>query len=165
MDCWQDRARCKDLPIAESDRLFFLGQGGSPNKAAAFCAECPVINECRSDAILYDERGIWAGLTEQQRDYLAADLKPILQREARREGRLREYYRPSALPGFSREDYMGCQYCGDTHDGNCQNTLPPQHNWLQSTDDIDDTLPPEILREIQDTERLNPPHDGLRLTG
>lgn len=161
---WQERAKCKDLSIGESDKLFFLGRGGSPNKAVAFCAKCPVQNECRNESILYDEQGIWAGLTDEQRKAIAPTLKPLLQEEARREGRLKEFYQPNAHPEIY-SDSTRCLCCGANHGGTCPNTLPQSHNWLQNDDHIDDNLSREIEPDSQHRELPNQPHDALRLAG
>lgn len=111
---WQSRAKCKDLSIEESDKLFFLGRGGSPIRAQKFCSGCPVQTECRQEAILYDEEGIWAGLTDDQRNYLAPHLKPVLLKEARQEQRLKEF----DLPPFVVPDEQ------------MEEPLPPIHSWL-----------------------------------
>lgn len=163
-DPWQNRAKCRNLSPEESDKLFFLGRGGSPIKAQEFCSNCPVQTECRQEAILYDEEGIWAGLTDDQRNYLAPTLKPVLEREARQQGRLKEFYLPSALPGSSLDSIL-CPCCGAKHDGNCPNQMPQIHNWLETDENIEDIQPHEIGPGFEDRAQPNLPLGALRLTG
>lgn len=164
MEDWQERARCKDLSIEESDKLFFLKRGGSPKKAQEFCAKCPVIEECRVDSILYGERGIWAGMTDEMRQTVTSFVKPLLLQQAIRDRTLKVYYQPTArldsLPSSIR-----CLHCGATHDGNCPNTLPPTRDWLQTADCTDDSLLPETDSDSQYTELPRQPLDGLLQTG
>lgn len=68
---WQDSAACRDLP---SEAFFHPdGERGSSrrnreNKALAVCAACPVIQQCRKQALTIQEPyGIWGGLTEDDR--------------------------------------------------------------------------------------------------
>lgn len=60
---WVMRARCRN---GDPDALFV--RGAEQRKAALICDLCPVITECRADAL--DNRvefGVWGGLTERQR--------------------------------------------------------------------------------------------------
>jgi len=56
-------AQCRS---GDPDALFV--RGAEQRKAAAICRRCPVLMECRADAL--DNRvefGVWGGLTERQR--------------------------------------------------------------------------------------------------
>jgi WhiB family transcriptional regulator, redox-sensing transcriptional regulator len=60
---WVSKARCS---AADPDELFV--RGAAQQKAAVICRQCPVILECRADAL--DNRvefGVWGGMTERQR--------------------------------------------------------------------------------------------------
>lgn len=95
---WQAQSACSELSSNEADRIFFLGRGGSPKRARLFCASCPVIADCRDYAILYNERGIWGGMLEDERDSIAEWAKPHLEEQARQAGRLEVKYDPIAPP-------------------------------------------------------------------
>ena len=60
---WITQARCREV---EPDALFV--QGAEQRKAVAICRHCPVVLQCRADAL--DNRvefGVWGGMTERQR--------------------------------------------------------------------------------------------------
>jgi WhiB family redox-sensing transcriptional regulator len=60
---WVSKARCR---AGDPDELFV--RGAAQRKAALICRHCPVILECRADAL--DNRvefGVWGGMTERQR--------------------------------------------------------------------------------------------------
>ena len=60
---WVTQAKCRN---GDPDALFV--RGAEQRKAAVICRHCPVLNECRADAL--DNRvefGVWGGLTERQR--------------------------------------------------------------------------------------------------
>lgn len=57
------RAKCRDV---DPDLLFV--RGAAQREAAVICRHCPVVLQCRADAL--DNRvefGVWGGLTERQR--------------------------------------------------------------------------------------------------
>jgi len=68
---WQNSGACRDLP----SEMFFHPDGergpsrrNRENKALAVCAACPVIQQCRKQALQIQEPyGIWGGLTEDDR--------------------------------------------------------------------------------------------------
>jgi len=65
---WQTDAACHDLPLD----LFFPSSGMQSlrniNVIKPFCLACPVHVECLAYALSHpDERGIWAGTTENDR--------------------------------------------------------------------------------------------------
>ena len=64
---WRDKAKCKDLPLEEVDRLFFVGRGGKTTRGKSFCADCKVKVQCLNFAIYYGEEGIWGGLHDNDR--------------------------------------------------------------------------------------------------
>lgn len=60
---WVHLAKCRDI---DPDALFVTGS--AQRQAAAICRHCPVILQCRADAL--DNRvdyGVWGGMTERQR--------------------------------------------------------------------------------------------------
>lgn len=60
---WVTQARCREV---DPDELFV--QGAEQRKAVAICRHCPVVLQCRADAL--DNRvefGVWGGMTERQR--------------------------------------------------------------------------------------------------
>ncbi|MFH0412850.1 WhiB family transcriptional regulator [Corynebacterium sp. L4756] len=60
---WVTQAKCRN---GDPDALFV--RGAEQRKAAVICRHCPVLDECRADAL--DNRvefGVWGGLTERQR--------------------------------------------------------------------------------------------------
>ncbi|WJZ01465.1 WhiB family transcriptional regulator [Corynebacterium freiburgense] len=60
---WVSLAKCRD---GDPDALFV--RGAAQRSAAVICRHCPVLQECRADAL--DNRvefGVWGGLTERQR--------------------------------------------------------------------------------------------------
>ena len=70
---WQSFAACHDLPLD----LFFPSSGMESmrniNVIKPFCQECPVHLQCLAYALSHpDERGIWAGTTENDRRKIRA---------------------------------------------------------------------------------------------
>ncbi|SDS61030.1 WhiB family transcriptional regulator [Corynebacterium timonense] len=60
---WVTHATCRS---GDPDALFV--RGAEQRKAAAICRRCPVLMECRADALDNKvEFGVWGGLTERQR--------------------------------------------------------------------------------------------------
>lgn len=60
---WAAFANCRNV---DPDSLFV--RGAAQRRAAEICEECPVLMNCRADAL--DNRvefGVWGGLTERQR--------------------------------------------------------------------------------------------------
>jgi WhiB family redox-sensing transcriptional regulator len=63
---WRTEAACRGAAMS----LFFPDPGAdvAVREAKAICARCPVMAECRAHALRSPgERGIWGGLTEQDR--------------------------------------------------------------------------------------------------
>ena len=68
---WQQSGACRELP---SD-MFFHPEGergpsrrNRETRAKAICATCPVIEQCRNQALnIQESYGIWGGLTEDDR--------------------------------------------------------------------------------------------------
>lgn len=60
---WITQARCREV---DPDELFV--QGAQQRKAVAICRHCPVVLQCRADALDNKvEFGVWGGMTERQR--------------------------------------------------------------------------------------------------
>lgn len=85
---WRDNASCSQLSYEESNSIFFIKPGQSANRARLFCRHCPVKRECENYAIMYNERGIWAGTTDEERDSIDPWIRRTLRENAAREGTL-----------------------------------------------------------------------------
>jgi WhiB family redox-sensing transcriptional regulator len=60
---WQDRGACRD----HDPEIFFPAVGKSGEPAKRICRSCPVMAECRNEAIDRGERnGIWGGLAPDE---------------------------------------------------------------------------------------------------
>lgn len=60
---WVMQANCRN---GDPDALFV--RGAAQRRAAAICRQCPVLQQCRADALDNKvEFGVWGGLTERQR--------------------------------------------------------------------------------------------------
>ncbi len=80
---WQDDAACRDLPLAEINRIFFPGGdhvGKHParldREGVRICKTCPVQNECLDSALEMDiAHGIYGGFTEMERRRITRDRR------------------------------------------------------------------------------------------
>lgn len=68
---WRGRGACRTAPDPE---VFFGPPGDPGTEAREICASCPVLEECRRDT-LGEPYGIWAGLSETQRDRRRRQLR------------------------------------------------------------------------------------------
>ena len=68
---WRSRSLCKNLNEEQVDEVFFPGPGKRATTAREFCGHCPVRRECLNFAIAYDERGMWAGTSYEERREMA----------------------------------------------------------------------------------------------
>ncbi|MCS5479907.1 WhiB family transcriptional regulator [Corynebacterium sp. YIM 101645] len=60
---WILNARCRQ----EDPEALFV-RGAQQRKAVAICRPCPVLEQCRAEALdRREEFGVWGGLTERQR--------------------------------------------------------------------------------------------------
>ena len=60
---WITQAHCRNV---DPDELFV--KGAAQRKAVAICRHCPVVLQCRADALDNKvEFGVWGGMTERQR--------------------------------------------------------------------------------------------------
>lgn len=88
-------ARCAGMPNDEADKTFFLSSG-RPRKTPLheqLCGSCPIVNFCLSYALVYDEEGIWGGMTKTQRDHLL-EKNPTLQDRLIEEAKYQGWYVP-----------------------------------------------------------------------
>ncbi len=131
---WREKAKCAGIE-EEAEGLFFLGRGQSPRRARLFCGGCPVELECLNYAILYHERGIWGGMTEEERDTIEADVRPHLLEQALLVGLLEVRYDSSALLASSSGPIL-CPYCGVPQCDTCQSKEQHERGSLQTTYDI-----------------------------
>lgn len=64
-DRWRERSACLGAPVD----TFFPAPSGDHLDAIAICARCPVIAECREEALtgpVYADLGVRAGLSHKQ---------------------------------------------------------------------------------------------------
>ncbi|MEJ6550657.1 MULTISPECIES: WhiB family transcriptional regulator [unclassified Corynebacterium] len=60
---WITQAHCRNI---DPEELFV--RGAAQRKAVAICRHCPVVLQCRADALDNEvEFGVWGGMTERQR--------------------------------------------------------------------------------------------------
>ena len=62
---WKDLAACRGMPSG----IFFSDRGKSHavmDEVRAICAECPVVEDCRTEG-MHEAHGVWGGLTVRQR--------------------------------------------------------------------------------------------------
>ena len=103
MTDWTERAACRGA----DPELFFPpseGHGKLIEQAKAFCKRCPVMDECRADALRRDEKwGIWGGTTHTERQQIpektctrCGETKPLADFYARpgRSGGFRSQCKP-----------------------------------------------------------------------
>ncbi|MEJ5918922.1 MULTISPECIES: WhiB family transcriptional regulator [unclassified Corynebacterium] len=70
---WVTQAKCRDI---DPDELFV--RGAAQRQAAVICRHCPVVLQCRADALDNEvEFGVWGGLTERQRRAMLRDHPEI----------------------------------------------------------------------------------------
>ncbi|MBV7294471.1 WhiB family transcriptional regulator [Corynebacterium sp. TAE3-ERU12] len=70
---WITHAKCRDV---DPDELFV--RGAAQRQAAVICRHCPVVLQCRADALDNEvEYGVWGGLTERQRRALLREHPEI----------------------------------------------------------------------------------------
>jgi hypothetical protein len=62
---WMRHAACAG--ISNPDVFFPPGNSTVSEQALAICAQCPVRQECRQDAIEQNQLGIWGGTTRPER--------------------------------------------------------------------------------------------------
>ncbi len=71
---WVSQAQCLS---ADPDELFV--RGAAQRKAAAVCRNCPVMAQCRAEALDNQvEWGIWGGMTERQRRKLRKQYPEVV---------------------------------------------------------------------------------------
>jgi WhiB family redox-sensing transcriptional regulator len=74
MSAWQDQASCKGAPTD-----WFYPEGAEVNAEALYlCEKCPVIDECRDHGVIYEEWGIWGGLSASQRRRVRKEFNIVL---------------------------------------------------------------------------------------
>lgn len=74
VDNWQEQSLCQNLDAFTADNLFFLTSGKKSKQAQNFCDPCPVRQECIIVATLNDEKGVWGGTTDKDRDSFFAKV-------------------------------------------------------------------------------------------
>lgn len=85
---WMELSLCVTLTPQEADAIFFIGPGQSSKRAKVFCSGCPVKRNCNEYAVMYNESGLWAGTTEEDRRDLDPFIKDTLRAQAEAANRL-----------------------------------------------------------------------------
>lgn len=68
-ESWMEFAACRQV----DSELWFPEVGGSGFEAKRICQACPVRARCLAYALEHQERGIWGGTSEKQRQALRAE--------------------------------------------------------------------------------------------
>ena len=76
---WKTRAKCLNLSVGEVIAIFDVGRGHNANRARRFCSDCPVKQDCLNYALVNNDRGIWAGTTEAERDSMSMITEMLIQ--------------------------------------------------------------------------------------
>ena len=70
---WMRRGECRNLPVS----FFYIETTTGINRAKKVCANCSVLDECRSFAIRTREGyGVWGGLTASERELVNWSAEP-----------------------------------------------------------------------------------------
>lgn len=101
---WMREGLCTSLSPEEADDIFFIGPGKSSKRARLFCAGCPVKRDCGNYALTYDEQGIWAGNTEDDRKCLDVFIRDTLRATAEAEGKLESRNLNDFIPQVRRQN-------------------------------------------------------------
>jgi WhiB family redox-sensing transcriptional regulator len=67
LPAWHAEAACREHPGVTWFPERAPGADSSGRKAKAVCRRCLVVDECRAWATEHDQRGIWGGITREQR--------------------------------------------------------------------------------------------------
>lgn len=70
---WIADGNCKDLPLDQVAVVFFP-QTARSRKWREFCPGCPARQECAMHGLMYEEFGVWGGLTENNRRDIRAAI-------------------------------------------------------------------------------------------
>ena len=131
MRAWQDNAACKNSPTE-----WFYPEGAEINPDALYlCETCPVRNECRDYGVVYEEWGIWGGLSASQRRRVRKEFGIVLSQSvtlrrapyhdncgtnAGYHNLYRHYER------FPNEERIRCQYCYLAHSEYTKSSVPEE---------------------------------------
>lgn len=63
VELWQDEAKCADV----DNSLFF--ERATEKEAKRFCATCPVQGDCLEYSLIYDNYGVWGGMSYKERKH------------------------------------------------------------------------------------------------
>lgn len=73
-DDWVQEAIC----TTTDPEIFHPEKGNQNHEARRICAQCPVRMPCLEWAMLHNERGIWGGFSERDRERLKRLQNPML---------------------------------------------------------------------------------------
>ena len=74
MSSWHDDAACKGF----ATNLFYPEGPDTNLEVLALCENCPVMDQCRDYGVIYEEWGIWGGLTASQRRRVRKEFGIVL---------------------------------------------------------------------------------------
>lgn len=73
MDAWKPEPWMEGAVCRQTDpELWFPEVGSSATAAKRICQQCPVLEQCLAYALENQEKGIWGGTSEKQRQKLRA---------------------------------------------------------------------------------------------
>lgn len=89
-DPWE-RAACRGLSLYDPkkwDKIFFPSKGRPRNDKPylKYCTNCRIKGFCLSYGLVYEEDGIWGGLTRAERDSLPFSIKNDIKQTAKEQG-------------------------------------------------------------------------------
>lgn len=85
INSWSQRAKCANQPV---DTIFFPINTKGVAEGKRFCKDCPVIEPCRTYAIVHNTIGIWGGTSHTERTKFNPFAKKILRQAYQKEGLL-----------------------------------------------------------------------------
>jgi len=131
MRAWQDNAACKNSPTE-----WFYPEGAEINPDALYlCETCPVRNECRDYGVVYEEWGIWGGLTASQRRRVRKEHNILLSQSVKpRKAPYHDNCGTNAgyhnlyrhYERFPNEERIRCQYCYLAHSEYTKSSVPEE---------------------------------------
>lgn len=64
---WAQQAACKSSTWERAFADQFFSEGPARTAITSLCRQCPVRDTCLEWALTHDEKGVWAGTSEAQR--------------------------------------------------------------------------------------------------
>jgi hypothetical protein len=112
---------------------------------------------------MYDEQGIWGGMTDKQRASVSEDFKEFWLEQVRQAGQLKEY--GSIVPAETCLDSTQCLCSEATFGDTCHCTLPLSRSSSQTDADIAYIDEYQTDDDYLETQSENQLHDDVHLAG